>query len=90
MKKRPNIAANTEVRGYPAAILSGPREGLFNAYVDFGPDTPWTPRGEVEPESYPVTYFDGKFVGVDGLSSEAEALRTARRLTEIYDEHRGA
>lgn len=86
--KRQKITADTEIRGYPVAVTKGPADGLFNVYIDFGPDTPWTPRGEVESESYPVSYFDGAFVGVDSLASEAEAHAQASRLIEIYEEHK--
>lgn len=85
--KRQKITADTEIRGYPVAVTKGPKDGLFNVYVDFGPDTPWTPHGEVESASYPVSYFDGSFVGVDSLTSEAEAHAQASRLIDIYEEH---
>lgn len=80
------ITPTLTVGGYDAAITDGPKPGLFNAYLAVGPSNPWTPKGEVESASYPVSYFDGTYVGVDSLTSHDEAESTLRRLVEILGE----
>lgn len=89
MPKHKAITATTTVAGYDAAITPGPKKGLFNAYLRVGADNPWTPTGEVESASYPVSYFDGTYVGVDSLTSQSEAEEMLARLVEIMNERKG-
>lgn len=83
------ITPTLTVGGYDAAITDGPKPGLFNVYLATGPDNPWTPTGEVESASYPVSYFDGTYVGVDSLTSQSEAEEMLARLVEIMNERKG-
>ena len=83
------ITPTLSVGGYDAAITSGPKPGLFNVYLATGPDNPWTPAGEVESASYPVSYFDGTYVGVDSLASQADAEEMLARLVKIVNEQKG-
>lgn len=90
MPKHKAITATTTVAGYDAAITPGPKKGLFNAYLRVGADNPWTPTGFVEIASYPVTYFDGDWVGVDSFTSEAQALETLNHMADVAFEKKKA